>query len=163
MGQYLPTIISAVISVIISGTLGFLIKRSFENYFNKKEQSDLAKEKAVLELQKYRDAEERMNRLADYKAVAAEVMQPVADKVNTIAEKVNKLEDQMADVSDATILSLRVDMKTLKDRFKKQGFADTGDKAMWNELYDKYKHMGGNHFKEYVNKWKEEVEKLPEE
>jgi len=29
------------------------------------------------------------------------------------------------------------------------------------ELYNTYKSLGGNHFKEYVNAWKQELEDLP--
>ena len=52
-------------------------------------------------------------------------------------------------------------MKSSRDKYKAQGYADAGDKATWAELYNKYRDMGGNHFREYVNAWKEEVEHLP--
>lgn len=52
-------------------------------------------------------------------------------------------------------------MKNMRDKCKKQGYADVGDKATFIELYNHYAKMGGNHFIEYVDTWKTEVENLP--
>lgn len=51
----------------------------------------------------------------------------------------------------ATVTSLRSMMKSLRDRYIQQGYADTGDKGTWNELYEDYAEMGGNHFKQWVD------------
>ena len=37
------------------------------------------------------------------------------------------------------------------------------DKASWMELYNTYGKLGGNHFKEYVDGWKDDVKNLPTE
>jgi hypothetical protein len=52
-------------------------------------------------------------------------------------------------------------MKAILDDCREKGFASTGTKGNWHELYSTYKSLGGNHFKEYVDAWKEELEELP--
>lgn len=81
--------------------------------------------------------------------------------ITPIATDVKEIKNGLTKNQKATITTLRSNMKTLRDQYKNQGYADLGDKATWNELYDDYKDMGGNHFKEYVNIWKEEVNSLP--
>ncbi len=89
-----------------------------------------------------------------------EVMQ---DELKPFEQRMVKIEKNTEDSVAADVLALRCNMKNLRDRVKKQGFADIGDKATFTEIYNKYKAMGGNHFVEYVDKWKEEVEALPTE
>jgi hypothetical protein len=60
-----------------------------------------------------------------------------------------------------TVTILRNDMKKSLDFCKHQGFATASDKANWKELYNTYGELGGNHFKEYVDVWKKEMEELP--
>jgi hypothetical protein len=52
-------------------------------------------------------------------------------------------------------------MKKSLDYCKRQGFAGASDRANWHELYNTYKKLGGNHFKEFVDAWKEEFDALP--
>lgn len=64
--------------------------------------------------------------------------------------------------TEGTVTLLRNDMKKGLDFYKDtKGFATSSDKASWMELYNTYEKLGGNHFKEYVNGWKKELEDLP--
>jgi hypothetical protein len=54
-------------------------------------------------------------------------------------------------------------MKQARDHYMAQGYASASDVASWNELYNTYSKLGGNHFKEYVDAWKADVDKLPRE
>jgi hypothetical protein len=49
----------------------------------------------------------------------------------------------------------------LRDRYRELGYASRNDKAAWNQLYNDYRDLGGNHFKEDVDQWKDEVNSLP--
>ena len=60
-----------------------------------------------------------------------------------------------------TVTMLRMDMKESLDSLNDKGFASSSDVANWKELYNVYKELGGNHFIEYVDAWKKEVEDLP--
>ena len=84
-----------------------------------------------------------------------ELIKPLSDKLDAIQS------DLLAN-KNATVSSLRADMMLLRDQFRHKGYASGNDKAAWNQLYKDYSDLGGNHFKEYVDQWKEEVNKMEE-
>lgn len=73
----------------------------------------------------------------------------------------DRIENKLTSNSEGTVTLLRDRMKCLKDEYEERGYAKDGDKANWKELYDSYKNLGGNHFREYVDQWKLTIEKLP--
>lgn len=81
--------------------------------------------------------------------------------VKEVGEDVKSIRKELDTNKEATVLGLRVQMKDLRDKYVGQGFADDGDKSMWIELYNRYRDMGGNHFREYVDGWKAAVLRLP--
>ena len=87
---------------------------------------------------------------------------------NIVKEECKILQQDITAVKNAvdlntsgTITLLRNDMKHLLNDYRLQQYITPADKANWHELYDCYRHMGGNHFKEYVDQWKEEINSLP--
>ena len=76
---------------------------------------------------------------------------------------ISSIKDNLALNTKGTVTILRNDMKKSLDYCKKQGYVSRSDKINWNELYSTYGELGGNHFKEFVNGWKEELEELPVE
>ena len=62
-----------------------------------------------------------------------------------------------------TVTILRNDMKKSLDYFKAQGYMSHSDKTNWRELYNTYGELGGNHFREFVNGWRDELEDIPTE
>lgn len=112
------------------------------------------------EAEEKREAREIIKREEQQKE-KAELLQEVRTLINPIASDINKIKAELDTDKEATVLNMRVQMKDLRDKYTEQGFADRGDKAMWNELYKKYSDMGGNHFAEYVDGWKADVEDLP--
>jgi hypothetical protein len=150
------TFVTLCISTIITALITNYIKWSVDKHFKKQE--EVAKlEKAEHEELVERRAQELQSK---YKNIVQEVISieftPIKEDVEEI-KKVQKLAQK------ATVVNLRINMKNIRDKCIKQRFADTADKASWNELYNDYTEMGGNHFKEYVDQWKEEMEKLPKE
>jgi len=149
------SIIVAVLGSI--GTLCGII--GISAYFQER-----SKHKAVRKNQK-EDAE--MKEIEDLKhdkyvnELVSIVETSVSKAITPIATDVREIKNELSKNQKATITTLRSNMKILRDQYKNQGYADSGDKATWNELFDDYKDMGGNHFKEYVNIWKEEVNGLP--
>lgn len=92
-----------------------------------------------------------------------EMREVLSSELDPIEAKVDKLNEQMKLNTDGTVTLLRDRMKCSLNDCKKQGFASAADKANWNELYNSYKNLGGNHFREYVNAWKDEMDALPPE
>ena len=85
-----------------------------------------------------------------------------------IREENAPLRDDIAEIkhclalnTKGTVTMLRMDMKESLDSLNDKGFASSSDVANWKELYNVYKELGGNHFIEYVDAWKKEVEDLP--
>ena len=81
----------------------------------------------------------------------------------SIKDDISSIKDNLALNTKGTVTILRNDMKKSLDYCKKQGYVSRSDKINWNELYSTYGELGGNHFKEFVNGWKEELEELPVE
>ena len=75
----------------------------------------------------------------------------VKDEVDPLKEEITEIKENTKSSLEADVLALRCNMKSLRDRVKKQGYADIGDKATFVEIYNKYKDLGGNHFIEYVD------------
>lgn len=98
--------------------------------------------------------EEERKRQEDWENKVLEMIHPLADKLDQIQEELNLNRA-------ATTASLRTDLMLLRDRYREVGYATRNDKAAWNQLYNDYKELGGNHFKEYVDQWKDEVNSLP--
>ena len=88
-------------------------------------------------------------------------LQPVREDVSDIRSDIAEVKEQLALDKESTIVQLRTTMKSKRDEFCSQGYVESSDKSNWIELYNRYRDMGGNHFAEYVNGWKQDVENLP--
>lgn len=87
----------------------------------------------------------------------------IREENKDIKDDISSIKDNLALNTKGTVTILRNDMKKSLDYCKKQGYVSRSDKINWNELYRTYGELGGNHFKEFVNGWKEELEDLPVE
>ena len=87
-----------------------------------------------------------------------EVMEDVNRPTN---EKIDKMDSKLDANTKGTVTLLRDRMKASLDDCRNKGFASATDKANWHELYDSYKDLGGNHFIEYVNQWRDEMDGFP--
>ena len=88
-------------------------------------------------------------------------LQPVREVITDIRSDIAEVKKQLALDKEATIVQLRTTMKSKRDEFCSQGYVESSDKSNWIELYNRYRDMGGNHFAEYVDGWKHDVENLP--
>lgn len=86
----------------------------------------------------------------------------IKQELNPIVARIDKIENNTNSLLEADILTLRCQMKDIEERCVRKGYADIGDKTTAKELYVKYKSLGGNNFKEYVDQWLEKVNDLPE-
>lgn len=148
------TIISLAGSTAITTIVGLIIRYYFKKYLGKKEEQESESKKRDLELAKFYEEEKRQQQKAD-------IAESVAAAIKPLDEKINRIEIVLTQDKAATITNIRSTLKSLRDRYMVQGFADIGDKATWEELYEDYKQMGGNHFKEYVDSWRVDVQNLP--
>ena len=138
-------IISLVVSILTLCGFGYIAKNFWADRREaKKNKTAEAKERIRRENQQ------------QIREVVEEVVAPIKEDLREVKKDV-----KTGKVS--TVVSLRATMKQLRDKYRAQGYVDTGDRATWKELYNDYASLGGNNFKEYVNSWKEDVESLPKE
>ena len=137
MDNFLIGLISAIVSTIVTTSVGLVVKKSVEKRFDRKE--------AVrAELEKLQEEKRRQERREDVLQTLHEELKPLIDKVDNMQKALN------LDV-EGTVTQLREFMKLSRDRFVEQGYISASDYASWHELYSTYKKLGGNHFREYVD------------
>lgn len=92
-----------------------------------------------------------------------ETREVLREEIKPLIETVEKIKTVTSKTSVGTVTLLRDRMKSLLNTYRKQGWASSSDKGNWFELYNTYKDMGGNHFREYVDQWRQEMTSLPSE
>lgn len=145
MDTWVITVISLIASTALSTLIGCLIKNSVA--------------KKVDEQQELLDLRERQANI-DRKQIISEAL---SDGLKPVYIKLDALSDNLADNTIGTVTLLRETMKQARDYYMTRGYASASDVASWNELYSTYSKLGGNHFKEYVDAWKTDVNNLPRE
>ena len=144
------SIVSIVISLLTLLGVGVFMSLHTKKRFEKKE----------AERQAVEDAKAKANNEALMKLINA----ALDEKITPLAQDVAQIKGNLSLNTEGTVTLLRNDMKKARDYYKdEKGFATTNDKASWMELYKTYEKLGGNHFKEYVDGWKQEIKNLPSE
>lgn len=138
-----------VVSVLTLCGFGVFMSLHTKKRFEKKEA-------ARLEAERLRD---EANNAALMKLINA----ALDSKITPLANDVSTIKCNLSLNTEGTVTLLRNDMKKALDFYKGRGWASTNDKASWMELYKTYEKLGGNHFKEYVDGWKQEIKDLPTE
>lgn len=134
------TIVTGVLTLLAIPSLCGLLWKDL--YTRKKENSEVAKQ------------EREKKNLEKIREVIKEENEPLRKEISNLTELTNKMQK-----SDVTLLRDR--MQCSLNYCKKQGYRSTSDYANWMEILNAYKELGGNHFKEYVNSWKQDMEDLP--
>lgn len=114
--------------------------------------------------EKKKEAEEAAKIEANNAALMKLINAALDAKITPIANDVSQIKGNLAQNTEGTVTLLRNDMKKAMDYYKdEKRYASTNDKASWMELYNTYGKLGGNHFQEYVDGWKQVVMDLPTE
>lgn len=93
----------------------------------------------------------------------AETREVLREEIRPLMITIDEIKATTSMTSVGTLTLLRDRMKSSLNAYRTQGWASSSDKANWFELYNTYKNMGGNHFKEYVDQWKQEIENIQSE
>ena len=144
-------LLGSVLGVLgISGYLGERAKHKAE--LKNKEEDQVVEEMHAATEQRLK------NNVRD---VFKEEIRPINAKLDNITKEIEVIKIDLANNTVGTVTILRDRMKAILDECREKGYASTSTKGNWHELYNTYKGLGGNHFKEYVDAWKEELEELP--
>lgn len=144
-------LVGTILGVLgISGYIGERAKHKAE--IRNRQDDQAADELEALRRQRNEDS---------IRSVFKSEMKPVTDKLNAIENEIIEIKHDLADNTTGTVTILRDRMKAILDDCRAAGYATTGTKGNWHELYKTYASLGGNHFREYVDAWKLELEDLP--
>ena len=152
------TIVIAIIGLIgtilgVLGVSGYIGERARHKAEKANKKEDMAEADAIAAQEtKLRD---------NVREVFKQEVHPINVKLDSISKEIEEIKHDLADNTVGTVTILRDRMKAILDDCRDAGFASTSTKGNWHELYSTYKSLGGNHFKEYVDAWKEELEELP--
>ena len=141
------SIVSLVVSILTLCGVGVYMSLHTKKRFEKKQ----AESDEIEELKEQKRIENLMKLING----------ALDNKLAPIANDVSSVKCNLALNTEGTVTILRNDMKKSLDFYKERGYASSNDKANWMELYNTYGKLGGNHFKEYVDEWKKEIEGLP--
>ena len=148
--QMVISIIGVVVSVLTLFGLGVVMKHFWDDKHEAK--------KASRTEEKERAKKERQEEIRE---VIQEELKPLKEEVASVKEGVDNLQKGVARLQSSVVTIDRIIMKITLDGYKQQGYASASDRAAWKETYDDYKDLGGNHFKEYVDEWKNILDNLP--
>lgn len=147
-------IITMVLSALSILGVGTMLTTLWKENHNKRLKKKEEQSSEHLQAMKKKNEEE-------YRVVLKEELAPIVQTINDTKKDVNEVKEDLKCNTIGTVTLLRDRMKSSLDRCVAQGYISSSDLANWNELFNTYKSLGGNHFKEYVNAWKEEIESLP--
>jgi len=152
--QLISIIVTAVIAILgVFGVSIYFAERA-KHKAGRKNRKELEKEEAE---KKEAEQKEALKQQQYENALRAIIREENA----SLKADTKEIKKDLADNTKGTVTILRNDMKKSLDYCKKQGFASASDRANWHELYNTYGELGGNHFKEFVDAWKDELEALP--
>ena len=152
--QDLPTwayaLITTIMSCALTTVIAFIVNRMLKKRVNKQDHTaELARK------------QEEYEKTKEIKDIITTSIQPVISHVEKIDSKIDNLQKENQLENKATIVMIRVNLMELHDLYTSRGYCDNREKSTWEELYNRYKELGGNHFKEYVDHLKTDVLELP--
>lgn len=154
--------IAQLISIILAGVISIAGLFGVTVYFAERARQKAGK-KNRKELEKEAKEKEEQDKLEALRHQQYEnaLRTIIREENKDLKEDVSEIKENLQDNTKGTITLLRNDMKKSLDYCKRQGYASSSDKANWHELYNTYGRLGGNHFKEFVDAWKQELDALP--
>lgn len=136
-------IVSLIVSILSLLGFGTVMKTLItERHERKKQETEEARALAKQEKQD------------EIREVIKEELKPVVKRLDILSEDLEKN-------TKGGVTLLRDAMKNSLDTCRHQHYTRASDRANFNELYKAYEELGGNHFKEYVDQWKIEMESFP--
>lgn len=163
--QEIFSLASLIIALLTLLGIGGVMKHFWDDKHQKREEN---KQEAKERAKKERQEEIKEVVLEVFQALITPQMAALSKEITEIKTEVAEIKKEIAELKEGQRLSkeneIRLDriiMKITLDIYIRQGYISTSDRAAWKEIYDVYKDLGGNHFKEYVDEWKKAIYNLP--
>ena len=118
ISAFVSLVATTAITAIVSTVIKRVVEKKLDNSFKAqsehlKEHDELTKMRADLEHKKRRD----------------EILAAIRNEMAPVSEGIAAIKQDLEADRAATIISIRSNMKQLRDKYLKQGFADAGDVA----------------------------------
>lgn len=149
------TLIATAISTVVTTAVSLFVKHSIQKHLD-------AKDEQMKELEEFQHKQRKQERKDEMTEIVSESLKPIINRIDKVSDAVDKIQGDRKLERDATVVTMRVKMMELHDVYMERGYCDTHEKATWDELYKRYKALGGNHFLEYVDEYKKDIDKLPD-
>lgn len=154
--QDLPTwayaLITTTMSCALTTVIAFIVNRMLKKRVNNYDHTaELARK------------QEEYEKKREIKDIITNSIQPVINHVEKIDSKIDGLKDENNLENKATVIMIRLKLMEWHDVYMARGYCDIKERSTWEELFIKYGELGGNHFKEYMNQIREDIQKLPME
>lgn len=115
------------------GIIGLIIQHYIKRTLNrrdKEQQEKLDKEtKKQLEYEELKHQKRAAERKEEIKDTVDTALTPIKNKIDEIDSKIDTVTDDLNKDREATVVQMRVNMMNLHSLYKKQGFADSHQKA----------------------------------
>lgn len=150
------TVITLVFSTIITTVVSLVMKWTIQKHLDKKDQEQIR-------LERYEQDARKKESQKEIAEIVSDSIQPLVKRIDTIDGKITRIQEEREIEREATTTTMRIKMMELRDNYVKRGYCNSHEKATLDELYHRYRNMGGNHFSEYVDAYIEDVHRLPDE
>lgn len=100
-------------------------------------------------------------RKSDREEHVKEIRDLFKEEIQPISQQLQNIEESLEKNNEGTTTLLRETMCRTIKYYMRQGYVSDRELSNWHSIYKLYKDLGGNHFKEYVDGWKQELESLP--
>lgn len=130
MPGWVIAIISLIGSTAITSIIGLFLKRSFDNFFKKKEQEELDNKTRDEKLKELELQKEREERKKDMKEAIEEAVEPIKQDLFVIKK--------------GTQAGLRHDLCLMADEWLAKGYCPRNVKVDFENLYNQYHQLGKN-------------------
>lgn len=152
----LPTwaysLISIIVSCILTTSIAFFVKRAIQRKTDKYDKlENLAKR------------QENYERKKEVKDIITESIKPLAEHIENIDNKLDQLKAENTLENKATTVMMRLKLMEWHDIYMSRGYCDSKERSTWEELFIKYTELGGNHFREYMDEIRKDIQNLPSE
>lgn len=114
----LPTWAYALFTTIVSGALSTLVGLLIKNAAQKKFDAQAKKNQEYEELKHKQRKQERKDEMAE---IVDEAIKPVIERIDKLEVKVDDIQKDRQKERDATVVTMRVKMRELRDIYVKRG------------------------------------------
>lgn len=169
MQEWTVTLLSLATSTIVTSIIGYMIKRGFDKYFQKKEEESKKTQKRLEDAGKIVDAnrERQLKEVIgnEVKTQNALIVKEFKTQITELDSKITDIDKKVNNIKDTADLTADASRCLLRDKILQsyyaclnKGYKTSKEDENINHLYEAYKSLNGN---SYVEECYETLKKLP--